>query len=261
MDRLAPALRPAGAPVGTQKWRSLLFLHWQVPVDALRARVPRRLELDLYEERAYVGLVAFEMHDIRPSRWLPPIPTASRFDEVNVRTYVHAGGRDPGVWFLSLDASSALAVLGARALYHLPYFWARIHTERPADAKAGVRVSYRSERRWESDARAALDVRYELGQDIGPATPGTFEHFLAERYYLYAVTAGDQLLRGQVHHTPYPLRRARVVEMKEESLVAAAGIDRPEERASTLWSPGVDVSIHGLEPVREESRQGAGDAR
>jgi uncharacterized protein YqjF (DUF2071 family) len=107
------------------------------------------------------------------------------------------------------------------------------------------RTAYRSERHWEGGRRAALDVRYETGEELGPAVEGTFEHFLAERYYLYALTPGGSLLRGQVHHTPYPLRRARVVAL-EESLVAAADIPRPEERASELWSPGVDVEIFGL---------------
>src|SRR5271165_2331971 len=246
MDRLSPSRRPPAAvpPVGTQKWRSLLFVHWQVPADALRTQVPPGLEIDLYDGRAYIGIVAFEMHDIRPSRWLPPIPTARRFEEVNVRTYVHAGGRDPGVWFFSLDASSALTVLGARAFYHLPYYWARMHTDREP-----TRVAYRSERRWESDAPALLDVRYEVGDELAAPADGSFEHFLVERYYLYALSSSDVLLRGQVHHTPYPVRQARVVEL-QESLVAAAGIARPEERASELWSPGVDVEVFGLERVR-----------
>ncbi len=243
MDRLAPGRRPEGAAVGTQKWRNLLFVHWRVSPDALRALVPPGLEIDVFEGHAYVGLVAFEMHDVRPSRWLPPVPTARRFEEVNLRTYVHVRGRDPGIWFFSLDASSALAVLGARAFYHLPYYWARMST---GPAEQGVR--YRSERRWESDVPARVDVRYEVGDPLAPPRDGTLEHFLVERYYLYALTADDVLLRGQVHHTPYPVQRARIDEL-QESLVAAAGIVRPEARTPDLWSPGVDVEVFGLERV------------
>jgi uncharacterized protein YqjF (DUF2071 family) len=243
MDRASPGRRPEGSPAGLQKWRSLLFVHWEVPVEVLRALVPPRLEVDTFEGRAYVGLVPFEMHDVRPSRFLPAVPTARRFEETNLRTYVHVGGRDPGVWFFSLDASSALAVLGARAFFHLPYWHARMHTERTED-----RVVYRSQRHWEGGSPADLDVHYEVGEELGSATEGTLEHFLAERYFLYALTGSDVLLRGQVHHTPYPLRRARIVELRE-SIVAAAGIEHPDERASELWSPGVDVEIFGLKRV------------
>jgi uncharacterized protein YqjF (DUF2071 family) len=244
MDRVAPTQRPEGAPAGFQKWRNLLFLHWEVPEAALRRIVPTGLEVDTFEGRAYVGLVAFEMHDVRPSRFLPALPTARRFEEVNVRTYVHAGGRDPGVWFFSLDASSALAVLGARAFFHLPYYHARMHTQPDGDGG----IVYRSERHWEGDVAAALDVRYETGEELGPLAEGTLEHFLVERYLLYAVTPRGALCRGQVHHPAYPARRARVVDLSE-SLVGAARIERPEERASELFSAGVDVEIFGLKKV------------
>jgi uncharacterized protein len=31
MDRLAQAVRPDGGPRGFQRWRHLLFLHWELP--------------------------------------------------------------------------------------------------------------------------------------------------------------------------------------------------------------------------------------
>jgi uncharacterized protein YqjF (DUF2071 family) len=244
MDRVAPGRRPEGPPAGRQKWRNLLFVHWEVPVAVLRALVPPALEVDTFEGRAFVGLVPFEMHDVRPSRFLPAVPTAGRFEETNLRTYVHHGGRDPGVWFFSLDASSALAVLGARAFFHLPYWHAKMHSERTGD-----HVVYRSKRHWEGGgAEAALELTYDVGEEVGAAVEGTLEHFLAERYFLYALKSDQVLLRGQVHHSPYPLRKASIASL-EESLVEAAGIARPAERASVLWSPGVDVEVFGLKRV------------
>jgi uncharacterized protein YqjF (DUF2071 family) len=247
MDRIAPTRRPDGPAAGTQRWRGLLFVHWEIAgaaLAALRALVPARLELDTFEGRAYLGLVAFSMREVRPLRALPAVPTARDFEELNLRTYVHHRGADPGVWFFSLDASSALAVLGARAFFHLPYWHARMAVEQDGDG----RTRYRSARRWADDGPAALDVSYEVGEPLGAAKEGTFEHFLAERYYLYAVTPSDVLLRGQVHHTPYPLRRARV-EAMSESIAAAAGLARPDDHASVLWSEGVDVEVFGLKRV------------
>ncbi len=204
--------------------------------------MPADLEIDTFEGRAYVGLVAFGMREVRPSRFLPPLPTARDFEETNVRTYVHAGGRDPGVWFFSLDASSALAVLGARAFYHLPYWRARMAMHE----QDGGRVRYECDRQWAGPGEASLEVSYEVGEPLAAPGDGSFEHFLVERYYLYAQTPRGALLRGQVHHRPYPVRRARVLEMRE-SLLAASGIARPEERASELWSEGVDVEVYGLQ--------------
>src|SRR5215470_10299103 len=120
-----------------QNWRELLFLHWEIRPDRVRRLVPPQLDLDLFEGTAYVGLVPFTMTGVRPVGLLP-VPRLSRFHETNVRTYVHRAGRDPGVWFFSLDAANRLAVLGARIGFHLPYYHARMILEplppsRPGD--------------------------------------------------------------------------------------------------------------------------------
>src|SRR6476646_1279096 len=108
-----------------QDWHHLLFLHWEIPPQELQALVPPELTIDTFDGIAYVGLVPFTLTGVRPVG-VPPLPWVSSFHEINVRTYVHREGRDPGVWFFSLDASSALAVAAARAAYKLPYFNALI---------------------------------------------------------------------------------------------------------------------------------------
>src|SRR3954452_22862335 len=108
-----------------QDWHPLLFLHWVVSPEGLRPLVPAGLDLDLFEGKAYVGLIPFTMTGVRPPG-LPPLGGMSRAHEVNVRTYVHHGGRNPGVWFFSLDANHLLAVKLARWLFKLNYYHARI---------------------------------------------------------------------------------------------------------------------------------------
>src|SRR5437870_3076049 len=112
IDRLSPTVRPVGRAVMRQSWRHLLFLHWEVAPEELRPHLPPGLELDLYEGKAYLGLILFTMTGVR-AEGAPAIPLLSRFHETNLRTYVHAAGRDPGVWFFSLDAANAAAVVAA----------------------------------------------------------------------------------------------------------------------------------------------------
>ena len=89
-------------------WHDLLFLHWRVPAASLRAHLPPELELETFDGDAWLGVVPFRMVDTR-FRWLPRVPTAHTFPELNLRTYVRAGGRS-GVWFWSLDETSRLAI-------------------------------------------------------------------------------------------------------------------------------------------------------
>src|SRR6184192_4154326 len=125
IDRVAPMLEPDAPVVMRQDWHHLLFLHWEVPPRELQRLVAPELTIDTFDGNAYVGLVPFTLSGVRPIL-TPPLPWISSFHEVNVRTYVHNRGRDPGIWFFSLDASSAIAVAAARAAYKLPYFQSQI---------------------------------------------------------------------------------------------------------------------------------------
>ena len=238
MDRIAPTLRPDGKPAGHQRWQRLLFLHWPVPIDHMRALLPDSLEVDDYEGRAWVGVVPFTMRDVRP-RFAPAVPGVSNFHELNVRTYVHEKGR-PGVFFFSLDAAATIAVLAARIGWSLPYFRASMEmVERDSV------TTYTSERWMAGKNRAVLSCEYIVGQALGTATAGTFEHFLVERYLLF-VERGDRLRVGQVHHRPYPLRSVEVRAL-EQSVTQAAGIRGCEGEPHARSSDGVDVDVFALE--------------
>jgi uncharacterized protein len=234
IDRIAPSRRPPGRIAGYQRWRSLLFMHWPVPVEALRSLVPDELDVDVHENEAYLGIVPFEMEGVRPWWW--PKSCAMSFLELNLRTYVTCQGR-PGIYFFSLEANSRLAVWGARAGWGLPYYYARASVKRTDDV-----VEYATRRPGGGPAHSA---RYRVGGELGPSEPGTLQHFFLERYLLF-VERGGKLYSGQVHHEPYPAYDATVLEVQDE-LIAAAGFPAvTAPPAFAHFSPGVDVEVFPL---------------
>jgi uncharacterized protein YqjF (DUF2071 family) len=232
------AMRRERGPVGYQQWRDLLFLHWRMPRDALRAVVPRGLDLDLFEGDAYVSLIPFLIAESRPVAF--PRILSTCFLETNLRTYVRAEDGEAGIYFLSLEASSLLAVAAARLLYGLPYFPAAMSMR-----AEGARVVYSSRRR--TGRGPGLDVVWSLGEPAGRAAAGTRDHFLLERYSLYVARAGA-IYRARVRHRPYPLHRV-AIESLSESLLSAAGLPPPTDPSLSHHSPGVDVEIFWLERV------------
>ena len=191
---------PTGPWVMTQAWDDLLFAHWPVPVDALRQIVPSVLTLDIYEGQAWIGVVPFGIGDFRP-RWFPPIPGLSYFPELNVRTYVIAEDK-PGVFFFSLDVNNPLAVVGARLWFHLPYFLGRMSLRREGDA-----VHYTSHRTHPGVQPADFAASYRPTGNLSTPQPG-LEHWLTERYCLYAVDRREHVYRGEIHHVPWSLQSA-----------------------------------------------------
>jgi len=185
-----------------QNWRDLLFAHWAVPAQALRRLLPATLELDLFNQQAWIGIVPFVMTNVR-LRGTPAIPSFSTFPELNVRTYVTANGK-PGVWFFSLDAANRIAVELARLSFHLPYFHGRMQAK---SGSAGIIYSSRRTDRRGGDEQ--LEVTYGASGPSFEAKHGTLEYFLTERYCLYAQRSDGELLRGEIHHPPWKLQHAQ----------------------------------------------------
>jgi uncharacterized protein YqjF (DUF2071 family) len=219
-ERLRVRAPPDDRPVMRQVWRHLGFFHWPVPREAVAGLLPPGLEIDEFDGVAYVGIVPFTIPLSRSARL--GLPVAPAFHEANLRTYVHRGGRDPGVWFFSLEAQSRLAVAGARLGYGLPYFHARMSMEVDG-APAAPTVVYRSNRTGRGPA-AALSCRYGPVGLPAPAATGTLELFLVERYLLYSGGRDGRPLRSaRVHHAPYPLQPAAASDVRE-TLTSAAGL-------------------------------------
>jgi uncharacterized protein len=184
-----------------QTWEHLLFAHWRVDEAALRRVVPAPIPLDTFDASAWIGVTPFLLTGMR-ARLLPPLPGIARFPEINLRTYATVGGR-PGIYFFSLDTPSRAAVAAARRVYRLPYFRSRIDVDRD-----GERVSYRSRRLSGDGRRAEFAARYRAVGAVRNALPGSFEHWATERYCLYTLDDRRRVLRGEIHHPPWPLQRA-----------------------------------------------------
>lgn len=220
----ATAHRPWPLPtrpwIMRQTWSELLFAHWPVPSASIAPLLPPGLALETWDGSAWLGVVPFRMEGVR-LRGLLPLPGTTSFPELNVRTYVTAGGK-PGVWFFSLDATSLPAVLAARTSFRLPYYAARMRCDAHGDT-----ITYASQRRSrQHGVLAEFAARYRPVGPVFTPRPGTLEDFLTERYCLYAGSASGRLLRADITHAPWLLQPAEA-EIAANTMAAAAGIALP----------------------------------
>lgn len=211
------------------RWLDLLFAHWPVDPAVLRPLLPAGLELDLFEGRAYIGVVPFRMEGVRP-RGIPKIPGLHAFPELNLRTYVTTGGR-PGVWFFSLDAGQKLAVRVARTFFHLPYFDAKFELSGP---------NYAAQRTHKNAAPAVFDASYEPVGPVYRSRPGTLEHWLTERYCLYAADPQGCVYRGEIAHAPWPLQPA-TAQIRQNTLGDWLGIELIGPPETLHFAKSLDV--------------------
>lgn len=230
---------PVRRAVFNQQWRDLTMLHWPVPAEAVAPLLPPGTGPDLHDGVTWVGLVPFVMRDIGVLG-TPPVPGLSSFAETNVRLYAVDGTGRRGVVFRSLEAARLLPVLVARAVYRLPYQWARMRVARSADT-----ITYTTARRWPGPRGAGGTVSVE----IGPEQPAdALTTFLTARWGLYS-SLGRRTLWAPMEHPPWMLHAARLLSLSDD-LVRAAGLE-VVGAPHVLFSPGVDVRAGRPSGVRQ----------
>lgn len=236
-----------------QTWANLLFAHWELPIERARELVPDCLELDLYDGRAYVGVVPFEMHQVAP-RMVPAVRGLSFFPELNVRLYVKHGDR-PGVYFLSLDAANPIAVWIAITLYHLPYHYAEMRstTIDNDDGQDKTDIAYFSRRVTRPTSRGIhspacqFEARYGPVGEVFASERGSLEYFLTERYCLYTTWA-NRLYRGEIQHKPWPLQKAHAT-FATNTMLDVHGIKPVHTEPHLLFARSIDTIEWAIEPI------------
>jgi uncharacterized protein YqjF (DUF2071 family) len=190
-------------------------------LEQLRPLIPAGLEIDTFDGWAWLGIVPFHL-TIR----YRCMPLGLSFPEVNVRTYVRCG-KERGVWFLSLDAESRLAVMVARHSYALPYHVARMTMRRVTNAD-GPSVFFASRRNLPCSPQPEFRVDYRPTGDVFTAAVGSLEDWLIEHYQLFTVNPRGRIAHGKIHHRPWQLQTAEA-DFQINRLVEPLGLRLPPE--------------------------------
>ena len=221
-------------------WHNAIFLHWRVPPAALQTLVPDSLTIDTFDSDAWIGIVAFEMHDVR-RKWMPYLPGMRSFPELNVRTYVKHGNSS-GVFFLSLDTPEWFTRTIGKRSFHLPY--------RKRDIK--YIVGNDSSTHYQSnhcDGTLEFDITYQHDSpDIANDSPSSeFISWSSERYSLYSTNRKHALQEGEVFHSAWPIQPVNA-DLPCHDLLKPYGLHN-QSPDMTHYSPGVDTFAASLRQV------------
>lgn len=219
--------------VWAMKWLNSLFIHWPIDIESLRPHVPAALKIDTFDDQAWITVLPFRMAGSR-LRYTPPLPWLSNFLELNVRTYVKAGGKG-GVWVLSVEVSNPVVVRGTRFLYDMPFFHAKMSL-----TATGTALHYRSQRLHTDGGFAEFSAVYEPSGSIIHADKGSLDHWLTERYCAYATDRKGEVLRSEIHHAQWRLQSVEA-EIQTNTLLDALGLNVSTTAPRFHYSPGVEV--------------------
>ncbi|WP_420422031.1 YqjF family protein [Simkania sp.] len=216
-----------------QSWKNLFFLHFSLDPLVVKSLLPDQLALDLYDGKAYLGIVGFEMKSIH----FHPVPwfCYPSFYELNLRTYVKLPNGKPAIYFFSLDANSWLSVLLARTLFKLPYCYYDLRYE--IDNQSGKMQSLK-------DGQILNAFSFTLSNS--PAKD-TLAYFLLERYDFITVKKKRHYV-GSLTHVPYEAVHLKTYDYKTQ-LFKRFSIDENQitaEEFACYYCPGFKVKVTGF---------------
>ncbi|MBX2846120.1 MAG: DUF2071 domain-containing protein [Saprospiraceae bacterium] len=180
-----------------QEWNNAIFLHYRVDMSELQQLVPYELEIDLFEGKPWISVVAFTMERIRPKN-LPSFPPISDFHEINIRTYVKSKNKT-GVYFLSIEGGKKLSCKVAKGISELPYRFSKI---KRTDKKYQSRNAEFNDR---------LDIEFTLGNEFKKKTE--LDKWLTERYALFQDTS-NSVNEFEIHHLEWPIHEIDIQKLE-----------------------------------------------
>ena len=211
-----------------------MFINYRVDRGLLQRQVP--FELELYEDEAYVSLVAFTLVRMRPR--LGGFPAELLFRPIatheflNVRTYVRDAG-EPGIFFLAEWLSNRISVQLGPRIFGLPYQFGHLCYEHPGESD---RFRGKVEAR---DGKLEYQGSGAQGS-LAACEPGSLSEFMLERYTAFTQRRKRRRL-FRIWHEPWP-QTAVSCQVGDTSLIASSGPWwKSAQLVSANSSPGVDV--------------------
>lgn len=179
----------------TAEWRNILMFNYAVDPGLLGRFVPAGTELDVFEGKTWLSLVAFEFRLARVLGFR--IPFHQAFEEVNLRFYVRRARKRGVVFIRELVPKYAVAAV-ARLAFGENYSRTRMSHRVQTGSGGYVAAEY-------SFGAGRNRCRMELETE-GPGLPagqGSFEQFITEHYWGYVAQRGGCCLEYEVRHPPW----------------------------------------------------------
>lgn len=226
-----------------QTWSELLFIHIEVEPESLRKILPSKLDLDLFESKAYVSLVPFKMENIRPV-FTQNLPYFSSMNEFNLRTYVKFKDQN-AVYFFSLDADKSFHIEFARKFFKLNYLKAKLSYDSASNPKY-----FKSTRIDKRDYQTQAEIKFSINPEIININTDSLDHWLTNRYS-YLEQKGKKVFQGKLDHPQWQLQRATLVKF-EENLLEKYQIKAISDQYLCHYAKTINVEIKSFKMIDDE---------
>lgn len=177
------------------KWENIIMANYAVEPEILKPYLPSGVELDLYNDKAYVSLVGFMFKHTK--LFNIPIPLLGTFEEINLGFYVFRKEGNlikRGVVFVNETIPYKAVACMANKLYkeHYTAIPTR-HNWKITNETKNIQYEWKINNEWNHIKIEALTMSDAL-------TPGGFQEFIFEHYFGYNQLSPVKTMEYAVQH-------------------------------------------------------------
>jgi uncharacterized protein YqjF (DUF2071 family)/predicted DCC family thiol-disulfide oxidoreductase YuxK len=192
-------------------WRNLVVINYEVDPSVLSPLLPLGTELDLFENKALMSVIAFNFERTKLFGILPTVPVTD-FEEINLRFYVRRTVGEEvrrGVVFVKEVVPSALVAATARILYNEPYEARPMsHSFDHFDNASGGTLSYETQ-----VGSHTVSIHATTDGEQRTLQAGSIEEFILEHYWGYTQQDDGTTSEYRVHHEPWRYWETRATQI------------------------------------------------
>jgi uncharacterized protein YqjF (DUF2071 family) len=183
-------------------WENIIMANYVLPKELLMPYLPIGVELDLYNNEAYVSLVGFMFK--RTKIFNLPIPFFGTFEEINLRFYVKridGNTLQRGVVFINETVPYEIVAVLANKLYNENYTTVKTkHSWQINQSVKKINYQWQLGNQWNS-----IGVNAE--NKPMPIIIGSEEEFIFEHYFGYAKLSNDKTEEYTIHHPSWNINK------------------------------------------------------
>lgn len=222
-------------------WENLIMANYEIHPDLLAPYLPKGVELDLFNNKAYVSLVGFMFK--KTSLFNIPIPLLGTFEEINLRFYVKRMEGDTikrGVVFINETVPYKLVAWLANKLYKehytvVPTRNKTVHT----NMFKNIQYGWKKSNQWNS-------IEVTVSNTSEAMAVESLEEFIFEHYYGYTKVNSQHTQEYRVNHPRWNINKVMEYSIQcnfKEMYGEAFSILSDTAPASVIMAEGSPVSV------------------
>ncbi|WP_299557081.1 DUF2071 domain-containing protein [Seonamhaeicola sp.] len=180
----------------TCEWKDLIISTFEVDKSILEPYLPINTELDLFNGKALISLVAFTFSKVK--FFGIKVPFHQHFGQINFRFYAKSktdGSR--GVVFIREFAPKHLIALVGNKIYNEPYFFKAIGLKK---LKKGDRIELQYNYK-------VATIKAKAGTKTDKLQKNSLKHFVVDRYIAFIKSKKRKTVRYNIYHKPWEIHQ------------------------------------------------------